>query len=394
MPGRGMPVGTEGRSPFESPPREILVVMLSAVGDAVHVLPVVNGLKRAWPDSRITWVLHPLPHSLVSGHPAVDRFVVFPRPRGPGAPRAFAALARDLRRTRFDLCLSLQTYAKAGLIQALSGARVRLGFDWRRSRDLNWLVNNAHIPAGPDAHVQDQYFEFLRFLMVNPEPVEWGLKLTADERAAQARFFDALPDPPGPGGSPMVGMVLGASDPRRNWSPEGYARVIDGIGERRGARCLLLGGPSEEEARIAEEILDRCRGPIRPIDARGDGLRRLLWLLGGCDLVVSPDTGPLHMARAIGTPVVGLYGRTNPRRAGPYDAFRDLIVDGYAGFPGEDYPPSRSYREGMGRISPEMVLEKVDLGLARYPSEFSPPRASPAPGSPPSVPPGTSPLRT
>jgi heptosyltransferase I len=337
--------------------------MLSAVGDAVHVLPVVNALKRAWPESRVTWVIHPLPHSLVSGHRAVDRFVVFPRPRGPGAPGAFAALARDLRRTPFDLCLSLQTYGKAGLIQALSGARVRLGFDWRRARDLNWFANNAHIPARPDGHVQDQYFEFLRFLGVDPEPVVWGLEPTADERAAQARYFEALP---GPEHSPVVGMVLAASDPRRNWSAEGYARVIEGLGERHGARCLLLGGPSEAEARIAAEVAHLCRGPLRPIDARGDGLRRLLWLIEGCDLVVGPDTGPLHMARAIGTPVVGLYGRTNPRRAGPYARYRDLLVDGYAEYPGEEYPPSRSYRDGMGRVTPGTVLEKVELGLGRY----------------------------
>jgi heptosyltransferase I len=333
--------------------------MLSAVGDTVHVLPVVSALKRQWPETQITWVIHPLPHSLVAGHGAVDRFIVFPRPRASRAATAYLALARELRHTRYDLCLSLQVSAKAGVIQRLSGARLRIGFDWRRTRDLNWFANNVHIPPATDAHVQDQYLEFLRFLKVETDPVTWGLTLTGEERAARDAFF-------GPLGGPAVGLVLGATDPRRNWHAEGYARVIDEIGRRHGLPCVLLGGPSEEEARMAAGILSRSRGPVPPIDARGDGLRRMLWLLEGSALVVSPDTGPLHMARAVGTPVVGLYGRTNPRRAGPYRAWRDLLVDGYADHPGEAYDASRSYRNGMGRITPDQVLEKVVVALERY----------------------------
>jgi len=100
------------------------------------------------------------------------------------------------------------------------------------------------------------------------------------------------------------------------------------------------------------------------VDARGGGLRRLLWLLDGSALVVSPDTGPLHMARAMEVPVVGLFGFTNPKRSGPYRRFTELIVDGYARFPGEDYRVSMDRRPGgMGRITTGMVMEKVELAL-------------------------------
>jgi heptosyltransferase I len=105
----------------------------------------------------------------------------------------------------------------------------------------------------------------------------------------------------------------------------------------------------------------------RPIDALGDDLSRLVWLLDGSALVISPDTGPLHIARALEVPVVGLYGYTNPRRTGPYRRFEDLVVDGYAEFAGEDYPISPAYRDGMRRVTVEAVLEKVAWARERYP---------------------------
>ena len=96
-------------------------------------------------------------------------------------------------------------------------------------------------------------------------------------------------------------------------------------------------------------------------------IRRLVWLLDGSALVVSPDTGPLHVARALDVPVVGLFGRTNPKRTGPYGRFQDLVVDGYATHPGEAYPITPAYRDGMRRITPEMVEEKIRLARRSYP---------------------------
>lgn len=116
---------------------------------------------------------------------------------------------------------------------------------------------------------------------------------------------------------------------------------------------------------MAEEI--KARAGVQPIDALGDDVRRLAYLLAGSTLVVSPDTGPLHMARALDVPVVGLYGYTNPLRCGPYGKYQDLVVDGYARYPGEEYPVSQEYRpDGMERVTVEGVLEKVELALERY----------------------------
>ncbi|MDH5589162.1 MAG: glycosyltransferase family 9 protein [Gemmatimonadota bacterium] len=340
-----------------SPPRDVCVVMLSAVGDAVHVLPVVTALKRAWPETRITWIVQPAAHSLVRHHPDVDEFIVFDRERGLRGWRGFQALAHRLRDRRFDLVLALQVYLKAGLITHLVSADRKLGFDLRRAGDLQWLFTTERIAAHPPQHVQDQYFEFLDHLGVSPEPVEWRLGLTEGERADQARFFGSLD-------GPACAVVLGTSRPEKNWHTRGYVQVVEELARTHGLRPVLVGGPSPLERRMADEIL--AGTTVDVVDMLGDGLRRLLWLLDGCVLTVSPDTGPLHISRAVGTPVVGLYGHTNPKRYGPYRAFQDLVVDGYARHPGEECPPERTFRDGMNRVTVERVLEKISLAMERY----------------------------
>jgi len=331
--------------------------MLSAIGDAVHVLPVANALERAWPETRITWVLQPGPHALVQGHPAIDDFVVFTRRRGWSAWRSYRELRARMHGRSFDLLLGLQVYLKAGLVTAAVPARVKLGFDRRRARDAQWLFTNRRIPARAPQHVQDQYFEFLEYLGVDPHPVRWGLTLGDREREDQATFFAALD-------RPACAVVVGTSRPDKNWDPERYARVLERVEHEHGLRPVLVGGPGREERAIADRVLASTRA--RVIDALGDDLRRLLWLLDGSALVISPDTGPLHVARALEKPVVGLYGRTNPRRSGPYRAFEELVVDGYAAFPGEEYPCTPEYRDGMARVTVDAVLEKVDLAMRKY----------------------------
>jgi len=260
----------------------------------------------------------------------------------------------------FDLILDLQVYFKAGLLTALTPGRVKLGFDWRRTRDLNWLFTTHRIPPHPGghAHTQDQYFEFLRYLGVDPEPLAYTLELTPDEQVAKARFLEGLD-------RPACSVVVASSDPRKDWRADGYATVLEALYHDFGLQPILVGGGSPREEGKAEEILRLTRAPVENL--LGEGLRRLLWLLDGSALAISPDSGPLHMARALEVPVIGLYGLTNPKRSGPYRRFQDLVVDGYARYPGEAYAISpKRHRRGMGRIVPGMVLEKVELALERY----------------------------
>jgi heptosyltransferase I len=335
-------------------PRNILIVMLSAIGDAVHVLPVVCALKRKWPDCRITWILQGGPARLVRGHPDVDEILVFERRKG---LKGFVQMRKELRERDFDLLLCLQISLKAGVLAALSGTPMRLGFDWRRSRDLNFLFTNRRIPARPDQHVQDQYFEFLDALEVEHEPIEWKLGPWPGEEGALAVHLEGLD-------RPAVTLIIATSNPEKDWIPERWAELCDRLYEEFGLQPVLAGGRTERELAIEQVIRERCRN--QPISTLGAPLRELVGILDGSALVISLDTGPMHMSVALGTPVISLMGFNNPKRIGPYRRYNDLIIDAY-GDPGEDYPPSRAHRTGrMGRILVEDVIEKVRIWESRY----------------------------
>jgi heptosyltransferase I len=333
----------------------VCIVMMSAVGDAVHVLPVVNALKRHRPSSHITWVLQPGPATLVRGHPSVDEIVLFDRSKGFGG---FLETRRALANQRFDAVINLQVYFKAGIITSFTRAPVKLGFDRARARDFNWAFTNRKIaphPAGQ--HVQDQYFEFLTALGVPHEPVEWNLGPWAHERDWQRTFFAPIE-------RPVAALVIATSKPQKDWLPERWASLIDTLYADYGLQPVLVGGRSPREVHAEQEILRMTRHT--PVSALGSGLRNLVGILDGSALVIAPDTGPLHMAVALDRPVVSLIGYTNPKRTGPYRKFHDLIVDAY-GDPGEQYPLSMETRlDRMPRISVRSVLDKVDVWAARY----------------------------
>jgi heptosyltransferase I len=330
------------------------IVMMSAIGDAVHVLPVVEALKRHDPGTHITWLLQPGPASLVRGHPSVDEIVIFEKKRG---ARGLLDVRRALEGRSFDVVLDLQVYIKASLVTALGPAPVKLGFDRARARDLNWLFTNRRIPAHAPGHVQEQYFEFLAELGISPEPVSWNLGPWPEERARQGELLRGLP-------APIATLVIGSSHPEKEWIPARWAELSDALYDRHGLTPVLAGGSSARELETEREIMRLAKH--RPRSTLGVPLRDLVALIDASDLVVSLDTAPLHMAVALDRPVIALMGYNNPKRVGPYRRYRDLIVDAY-GDPGEDYPISIAHRTGrMPRIQVADVLGKVALWRERY----------------------------
>ena len=335
-------------------PANICIVMMSAVGDAVHVLPVINALKRENPASRITWVLQPGPATLVRGHRSVDDIIIFDRSRG---LRAFADAAAQMSRRRFDLVINLQVYFKAGIVTGFTRAPIKLGFDRARARDMNWLFTNRKIPASRVQHVQDQYFEFLYAMGVSPEPVDWDLGPWPQEREWQRQFVAAID-------RPIASIVVATSKPEKDWDPERWAEVADALHERFGMQVVLVGGRSRRELAAERIVMERTNH--QPLSTLGSGLRNLVSILDASALVLSPDTGPLHMSVALNRPVISLMGYTNPKRTGPYRRFQDLIIDAY-GDPGEDYPISMENRAGrMERIKTKDVLDKIEIWRDRY----------------------------
>ena len=336
---------------------EICIVLLTGIGDVVHGLPVANAIKDDDSRRRITWVAEPAPAEVLRGHPSVDRVIAFRKKDG---LRGITRLRDEFRGYRFDLALNMQRHFKGVFPTVFCGAPLRVGLDREKVREGVWRFSNHHIEPRPWAHTQDMLLRFLDPLGIQrPDPLEWRITFSEAERSRQAAFFGDLPD------GPVVGLVLGSNVVRKDWPHERFAQLAEAVAARHGATVLLVGGPSARENAAADLIIDRARP--RPVSTLADDVRRMMWTVEGCDLLVSPDSGPLHLAHALGVPVVGLYGHTNPERVGPYSRYRDLVVDAYHD-PGEVPDPTGTVaRAGrMERITVSDVLERVERAFDLY----------------------------
>lgn len=339
------------------PPRgaseRVCLVLLTGLGDVVMGLPLVNALRAQDPTRHITWVAEPMPAGALAHHPAVDDVVVFEKKRG-------LAGVRDLRRAlsgrRFDLTLNLQVYFKSIWPTVFSGAPRRIGFGRDRARDGVWIFSNERLPPRPRRHTADMFLEFAEHLGIPEPPLHWGLGLSEAEAEDQRRFFEPLRN------RPIVSIVPASGMAPKDWDPARFAAVIDALERDFGFRTMLVGGPGSRERELARRITEHASA--QPIQAMGDSVRRLIWLIGGSDLVVAPDTGPVHIARAMDVPVIGLYGHTNPYRVGPFRRYEDLWVDRYTD-PGTAPDPGNAQpkNDRMRQITVEDVLDRVILAI-------------------------------
>lgn len=347
------------------PSRRICLVLQSGIGDVVHGLPVVNALKRDDPARQISWVVQRSPAPLLAHHPSVADVILFDRRRG---LREVVTLRREMRKRRFDVVLNCGIYFKSAVPTFFARAPHKIGFGKDRAFDLVWVFANHHVPPQGPRHRQDMYLELAEYLAVATAEPEWRLSFTEDERLRQADFFESL------GGERVAGIVTTSAGPAKDWPVERFAELATALVRDFGFRVVLLGGPGPRETQRAREVERRAEAEL--VWALGDDLRRLAWLIDGCHLLIAPDTGPLHISRALVTPVIGLYGHTNPLLSGPYRAYQDLVIDRYNfeanGVPyrGEvekSHPARPGARHGrMERIAVTDVLEKVDLALSRY----------------------------
>jgi heptosyltransferase I len=337
-------------------PKRICIVMLTALGDAVHVLPVVNALKRHSPDVHITWILQSGAAALVRGHPAVDDIIVFDRAAG---WRGFRDARLALASRRFDAVLLLQPYLKAALLATFARAPLKIGVDRSRAADLTWLATPVRLPRRPLGHMQDQFLEFLEFFGVPAEPLTWKLGPWPGESLAHRSIGPETE-------RPTAAIVVATSKAEKDWIPERWADVCDVLVESYGLQPVLVGGRSERETAAERIIMHRARH--RPVSALGSGVRPLVSILDRASLVLSPDTGPLHMSVALDRPTISLIGYADPRRTGPYRRYHDLMIDAFHD-PGEVIPITNQRRHGrMARITVRDVVDRVAIWKERYDS--------------------------
>ncbi len=350
-------------SAVPSKPQYICVVRLSAIGDTCHALAVVRRLQDNWPDARISWIIGKTEAMLMSEIADVD-FIIFDKSAG---RHAYDAVRDQLRGRQFDVALCMHASMRVNLLCRSIPAPIRLGFDRARARDFQWLFTNRRIPAREREHALDAMMSFASAIGAEETPLRWDLPLAAEA----LEFADRV----AAGDRPLV-VISPCSSQRsrnfRNWRAANYSAVIRHILQRYGAKVVLTGGHTELERDYAARLRSSADEGI--VDLVGkSSLQQLAALIRRADLVICPDSGPAHVATAVGTPVIGLYATSNPARTGPYRS-HSLTVDRYADavqkYLGRDASALRwgarvRHPDAMGLITIDDVTDKIDYFFGR-----------------------------
>jgi lipopolysaccharide heptosyltransferase II len=303
--------------PRDFQPRKILIILHGSIGDVTRALPLAGALRRSFPAARIVWSVEPPSLPLLQGNEAIDEILIFDRPRW---RRALIGFLAEVRRRKFDLVLDLQRHFKSGLISRWSGAPFRLGFHRRDSKEFNWIFNNLHIEACGDAISKlEHYGKFIDALGIERGDLHWDFRLTTAERAAVDQLL-------GPAPRDFAVLFAATRWQSKQWFPAQIAECADTLKREFGLDAVLLGAQGDED--IARQSAAEARTNIVNLVGR-TSLRAAIGIIEKAKLAVGPDTGLMHIAAAVGTPVISLWGATDPARTGPH-GFTDLVIRGRA----------------------------------------------------------------
>ncbi len=293
----------------------IAIVRFSALGDVVMVAAAVRALQHCLPAAKITWITSPLAHALLKDMEGLH-FEVVEKPR---SLADYLAFYRTFGYRQYDVVLAMQANLRVNLLYPALHAPVRIGFDRTRAREGQWLFCNRSIPFR-DTHLVDSFLSFIEMLTGEPATAIWGLPLDeSDLRWARERLH-TLP-------RPWVAIHPHASKSERNWLPERYAETVAHAVSRWQAGILLTGGNAPAEQALCEYLTQHA--PESTLNLCGKTtLKQLAALFSLADVLIAPDTGAVHIARAMGTPVIGLYAVASPKLTGPYQRL-EYCVDRY-----------------------------------------------------------------
>jgi heptosyltransferase I len=321
---------------------------LSAIGDVTHVVPVIRAIRQHYPKARITWIIGKLEAKLLSGLEDIE-FIVFDKK---GGWTAINQLRKSLKNRRFDVLLHMQVAARANLLSKLIKSTRRIGWDKPRWRDRHqWFIQQS-VRSVPKQHQVDAFLEFARVLDVPVGSPQWQLPVAAADIDWAVHILGD--------GKPILMISPCSSHPLRNWRAENYAKVADFATSELDMRVVLIGGPSELELKTGREIEAAMSTKAQNLIGK-DTIKQSLALLKQATVVLSPDSGPAHLASALGIPVIGLYAATPSKRSGPYNSL-DLCVDKYTEAAKKfKHRPAEELRWGQ-RIEFPGVMDLIETG--------------------------------
>lgn len=333
-------------------PRRVLIIKPSAIGDVVHTLPVLNLIRRRWPDAHIAWLVTPACADLLDGHPQLNEVIRFERRRfgkgwhNPSAAVGLFRFTRLLRAKQFDLVIDLQGLFRSGWLTWQTRAAHRIGFT--NARELAWaFYTHRVIIADAEQHAIDRYLALAESIGCGREPVEFHFATNDTDRRVVA---DLLLDD-----SPFAVLLPGTNWPTKRWPVEHFAQTVAPLREQFGLRSVIAGSPD-----------DRTLAGMIPNALNLAGkttLRQTVALLERASVVIANDSGPMHIAAALGRPLVTPYGPTSPIRTGPYGRM-DTVVR-------LDLPCSPcfsrqcSHQSCLRWLTPQCVLREVERQLAQ-----------------------------
>lgn len=382
------PSATHGTEP-SARHRRVLAVNLNYLGDALFTTPALQSLRARFPGAQIDVLCGPRAATVLRGNPHVDRVIERPQARGAGRS---VFLWQTLRAgKRYDAVVLFHGTFTSALLTFLSGAPVRVGFE---GENKTRLLTHAVARRGADEHVVDAYLRLPLALGSAPADTAAGaprlfLPIAPDDRAFAARFLGeaAASGDTGANGSeatdrtPTVGLVIGTTRPQKCWPEAHFARLAERLWNRSGLVCVLLGGPGEEDrARRIQEMAANV--PLVSAVGRTTEMQ-MAALLSQMRAVVSGDTGPLHFAAAVQTPLVALFGSTDPRETGPWIAPGShgkavTLYDNLPCAPCGKHPTCDGRFDCLRNLTPERVYDAV-LSLLDLPNGRTPlPVISPA----------------
>jgi len=336
----------------------LCILRLSAIGDVTHVLPVIATLQKAKPSLKITWVIGKIEYKLMQGLPGVD-FVVYDKNQ---ESKALKNLKIKFKNQRFDVLFHMQYSFRANRVAWKIPAKYRIGFDKKRSRELHGLKLTHRIKAVEYQHVLDSFMEFVSVLGIKEKNYHWNVVVSEDDSTFAKKFSN--PD------CPMVVINPCSSIHYRDWRVENYCEVINYMQEKYNAHVIVCGSPNERELKVAEQICLQTKKACLNLAGR-DTLKKLYALMQRASLVISSDSGPMHIANAAGAPVIGLHASTTARRSGAY-RYHDLAIDCFsqAAKKFENKPENKikwghqiKHENVMDLITVQAVKEKIDVIL-------------------------------
>jgi heptosyltransferase I len=293
--------------------KNILIIKLSAIGDVIHALPVVHALKKRYPASKISWIVERPAYDLLKGNPNIDDIIIFDKPQFKsiaGFIKHGPALASSLKQRHFDLVLDLQGLFKSAAIAWLSGAANRMGYC--NMREMSQLISKPICGIHRNGHVIERYLDVARALDCNCDEVNFDINIS-EQDANIARNLLAengiLPD------QPYIVIAPGTNWQSKCWPARSYADLASALTENYKCPIVLIGGPQDHER--ASIIQDRANAQMVNLIGKTT-LKQLAYILQKSRLFIAGDTGPMHLAVAMGTTVIALFGPSDADRNGPF----------------------------------------------------------------------------